>query len=180
MLIPISIVALLVTQPAPPECPDLEALDAALDAKLMTIRPGLTLQEFKANYGEVLTPVEGDDRGERTALLLVVAERGSRTAGRTLTCSFDGSDVITACQVELQRFHAQRLDASTYDQLLIGMTFFQVRILACPPSWHHWHESGESTWHYSYPVATEGHRDGAVELYFGADGKLRRKQVIYR
>ena len=152
-------------------CVSPDALHRELDAKLLRLRPGLSLEDVSREVGvprELLVLHEGK------VLVHLMAVQGARTSFVTATCAVDTQEHLGACNVDLPRVVMQLVTTSQRAGLRKGQGVGFVLAELCEPEAMTALPRGEFELRYSVELPPPAFLPyWPLVLRFGADGRLK-------
>jgi hypothetical protein len=153
-------------------CADPAALDQQVDAMLVSLHPGLSLDQvadITNTPREFLVPARGE------VLVHAMAKEGSRVADVQLACGYaDGR--LAECRISGARHHTQFVDPAAWEKLTLGVPIGAVLVGLCEPEAVEVAPDGKVTLSYSMDYPFEAYVPfGPVHLRFDGEGRLQEK-----
>ena len=153
-------------------CPDPAVLDRQLDAALLALRTGLSLEEVSVIAQvprEYLLPRDGE------VLVLMTRADRHRVVQLSLACGYSASG-LGSCRVLVPREHTVFVDRTQFDSLKLGRSIAAVLATLCQPEEIVAEADGEVVLTYSTGFPFEAYlTHGPARLRFGRNGRLRQK-----
>jgi hypothetical protein len=153
-------------------CTEPATLDAELDRKLVSLRPGLSMADVAA-----VTSADAEMLvvRDRKVLVFVAAKSGQRLASIQLQCSVDQSERLEECSVATNRAHVQSVTQEQLVELRKGQALGAVVARLCAPEQLRAVPDGGTEIHYTTQAPPDWYLPWRpVVISFGKNGKLRK------
>lgn len=161
-------------------CPSFAALGRRVDARvheITSLKPGLPLREFTAQYARPALNFWDDVGSDRETVFSVPMSEGNAYVSDQLVCRFDRSERLRWCKKECCRGTTRTITKAQYDSLVPGEARVVVEERLCSPSASEVDRRAPKRFmtYYHIDLPVDHHDEGQTVMLIFEAGKLLSK-----